>query len=251
MLDPDDRAELADARVVGVAGEDLDDVALVRCVVEGVRLTAASARRVRLTDVVLRDCELSGLDLQEARLRRVRIERCRATGLEGGALHAADVAVVDTKLADAGLRMTEWERVAFVGVEATGVDWTAASLRGASFVGCDLSGAVLSRCRMDEVTFRASGLDDLVGARALAGAVVDGPQLVPVALALFADLGIGLAGGDEDPRPLTPAGLARPRGHRRAGPLAAGPSARRRARRVGASSSCRCRRRGARRPRRR
>ena len=33
----------------------------------GVRLTARSARRLRLVDVVLRDCELSGADLTEAR----------------------------------------------------------------------------------------------------------------------------------------------------------------------------------------
>ena len=40
VLDPAAVGELTDARITGVVGDDLDDIELTRCVVEGVRLTA-------------------------------------------------------------------------------------------------------------------------------------------------------------------------------------------------------------------
>jgi len=194
-LDPDEVGELQDARVVDIGGDDLDDLELTRCVVEGVRLTARSARRLRLTDVVLRDCELSGLDLQEARLLRVRIERCRAEGLDAGLLRATDVVVVDTKLSTAGLRMTAWERSAFEGCDLRRAELMEASLDGVEMTGCDLTGADVTRARMVDVRFRSTRLDDLAGATALAGATVEATQVVPVGLALFAALGIRLDEG--------------------------------------------------------
>src|SRR5690348_4987901 len=90
-LDPDVTPDVADARITGVVGDDLEDVELTRCTLDGLRLTAVSLRRARLVDVVLRDCELSGADLHEAQLTRVRIERCRAEALDGGMLRATDV----------------------------------------------------------------------------------------------------------------------------------------------------------------
>ena len=51
---------------------------------------------------------------------------------------------------------------------------------------------------MTGVVFRSSRLDDLVGATALAGAIIDTPQIVPVALSVFAALGIRLDVGGVD-----------------------------------------------------
>jgi uncharacterized protein YjbI with pentapeptide repeats len=196
VLDPDRSGTLADARVVAVEGDDLDDLELRRCVLEGVRLTARSARRLRLVDVVLRDCELSGLDLQEATLTRVRVERCRAEALEAGLVKAVDVAMVDTKLTEAGLRMTTWERLRLEGCDLRRAELLDARIDDAAVVGCDLTGVDLGRARLDGVTFRSSNLDDVVGATALAGATIDSPQLVPVALSVFAALGIRVDDGD-------------------------------------------------------
>jgi uncharacterized protein YjbI with pentapeptide repeats len=195
-VDPDEAGEVTDARVVAIDGDELDDLELTRCVVEGVRLTARSARRLRLTDVVLRDCELSGADLQEARLSRVRIERCRAEGLDAGLLRASDVVVVDTKLTDAGLRMTGWERCSFECSDLRRVELLESTFQNVEVSVCDLTGADLTRCRLSDVRFPGSRLDELVGAPALAGATIDPAQLVPVALGLFAALGIRV--GDDE-----------------------------------------------------
>jgi uncharacterized protein YjbI with pentapeptide repeats len=70
-----------------------------------------------------------------------------------------------------------------------------ASLDHVEMTGCDLTGADVTRARMDGVRFRSSTLDSLTGATALAGATIDPAQLVPLALSLFGELGIGLDDG--------------------------------------------------------
>jgi len=199
QFDPDEVGELSDAHVVAIAGDDLDDLELSRCLIEGVRLTARSARRLRLTDVVLRDCELSGVDLQEARLLRVRVERCRAEGLDAGLMRATDVVLTDSKLTSAGFRMTTWERSAFEGCDLRHAEFLEAVLDHVELTGCDLTEADVTRARMADVRFRSTRLDDVAGATAFAGATVDTAQVVPLALAVFAALGIRLDDGpDED-----------------------------------------------------
>ncbi len=198
-LDTSGPAEVSDAYLTGLVGDgDLDDLELTRCVVEGVRLTARSARRARLTDVVLRDCELSGADLLEASLLRVRMERCRAEGLDAGMLRGRDVVVVDSKLSDAGLRMAVLERARFEGCDLRRSEWMEARLDGVELSGCDLTGADLSRAVLSDVRLGGSRLDELRGGTGLAGATIDSGQLVPVALALCAALGIRV---DDAPAP--------------------------------------------------
>lgn len=198
-LDLADPTDLRDARITELTGEgDLDDVELVGCTLEGVRLTAMSARRLRLIDVVLRDCELSGLDLTEARLLRVRVVGCRAEMLEAGMVHASDVVVVDSKLTSAGLRMARLERVRLEGSDLRGVELLEATLESVVIEGCDLTGADLRGARMSDVALKGSDLDGVLGAEALAGATIDPSQVIPVALALFSSLGIRLADPEAD-----------------------------------------------------
>lgn len=196
-FDPDLVGELADAVVTEVADGDLDDVELVRCVLEGVRLTARSARRLRLVDVVLRDCELSGADLTEARLTRVRLEGCRAEGLDLGMAKAVDLVAVGSKLTEASVRMAELELWRLDDCDLRRSEWQRAVLASGVVDGCDLDHADLSGARLTDVRVMRTRLDDVVGARALAGATVDSAQLVPLALAVFADLGIRLDDGAE------------------------------------------------------
>jgi uncharacterized protein YjbI with pentapeptide repeats len=196
-LDLADPLDLRDAKVTDVEGTgDLDDLEITGCLLDGVRLTALSARRLRLTDVVLRNCELSGLDLTEARLRRVRIEGCRAGMLEAGMTAIEDLAVVDSNLSEAGFRMAALERVRFEGCDLPRIELIEARLESVAFVSCDLTGGDVSRARMHRGRFVRSTIDGLLGAQALAGSTVDAAQVVPLALALCASLGIAI--GDPD-----------------------------------------------------
>lgn len=196
VLDPDTTPDLADAVVTDVVDTDLDEVELVRCVLEGVRLTGRQAHRLRLVDVVLRGCELSGADLSEAQLTRVRIEGCRAEGLDLGLAKVRDLVVVGSKLSEAGLRSAELERVRFDDCDLRRSEWQQASVAAASVIGCDLSGAHLGGARLRGVRFAGTRLDDLRGATALAGASIGPDQVVPVAVSLFSELGIALEDDD-------------------------------------------------------
>ena len=196
VLDLHDPSDLRNARITEVVGEgDIDDLEVIGCTLEGVALTAVSARRLRLTDVVLRGCELSGIDLTEARFRRVRLEGCRAAMLDVGMAAIEDLVVVDCKLTEAGLRMATIERSRFEGCDMVAAELGGARLDAVTFDGCDLTGADVAGASMQAVRFPRSALDELRGAPSLAGASVDPAQVLPVALALFGALGIGL----EDP----------------------------------------------------
>jgi uncharacterized protein YjbI with pentapeptide repeats len=186
--------DLTDRVLTGVApGACLDGADLTRCVLDGVRLTAVSARRARLTDVVLRNCELSGVDLEEARLTRVRFEGCRAEALDGGLVRARDVVVVDTKLTDAAFRMSSWERCRLEDADLRRLDLLDAALEAVRFEDCDLTEADLTRARLTSVSFPRSTLVDLRGAQALAGSTIDASQMVSVAVSLFAAMDITVA----------------------------------------------------------
>jgi uncharacterized protein YjbI with pentapeptide repeats len=189
--------ELSGAHITGdVEVEGLEDAELHGCLLEDVRLTATSAARLTLTDVVLRRCELSGADLDEARWHRVRVEDCRAEALDAGRLRADHVVVSGTKLRDAGLRMSRWEHATFTDTDLRGVELHEARLLGAALEGCDLTGAVLTRARLTGARLDRCTLHDLVGASALAGAAISEDQVYPVALALMAELKISLASTD-------------------------------------------------------
>jgi len=186
--------DLTGVHVTGdVEVEGLEDAELQGCLLEDVRLTAVSAARLKLTDVVLRRCELSGADLDEARWRRVRVEDCRAEALDAGRLRGDHVVVSGTKLRDAGLRMTHWERASFSDTDLRGAELHEAQLLGVAFDGCDLTGAVLTRARLTRSRFDRCTLHDLLGATALAGATIPEDQVYPVALALLAQLDISIS----------------------------------------------------------
>jgi len=94
--------------------------------------------------------------------------------------------------------MTSWERSAFEGCDLRHAELMEASLDRVELTGCDLTGADVTRARMADVRFRATRLDDVVGATALAGATIDTAQVVPLGLAVFVALGIRLDDGPDE-----------------------------------------------------
>jgi uncharacterized protein YjbI with pentapeptide repeats len=101
-----------------------------------------------------------------------------------------DVRFVDCRLDGANLRMVDAERVGFEGCQLTEADGYGAKAVDVSFTDCDLTGAELSQATLTGARFLRSRLADLRGATALAGAVIDSGQIVPLALGLFAALEI-------------------------------------------------------------
>ena len=74
-------------------------------------------------------------------------------------------------------------------ITAAGIDFVEARWLGARLLRCDLTGAEFSNAKHG-ARLHGSKLDSVLGATALAGAIIDSTQLVPLATGLFGGLGI-------------------------------------------------------------
>ncbi len=174
-----------------LVGVDAEDVEIHGSSLADLRLTGAALPRVRITDTRFTGCELSGARLDEATLTRVEFRDCRMSGFVATRARLRDVSFVDCRLDAASFRMAVAERIAFAQCELIDADFYEARLdNGAAFDRCDLTRASFDRAALAGARLGGSTLDELRGAEALAGAFIDSGQLVPVALALFAALGI-------------------------------------------------------------
>lgn len=197
----------------GRLGEDLDLVSEVQLIGEFVgatcragsieasrisdaRLTGSAFTDWRLTDVVIINSDLSGADLDGSMLTRVEIRDCRLSGAILARSRLRDVAFVDCRLDGVNFRMSEAVATLFQDVDLTGCDFYASRLPGACFDGCDMTGADITKADLAGAIFHHSSLVGLKGWAALAGAVIDTPQIMLVALGLLTALAITV---DDDP----------------------------------------------------
>ena len=136
----------------------------------GVRFVAGRLTRSSWRDTVLDDCALAGCELYGAVLRGVTIRRgaLDAVNLRGATLQ--DVLVEDTVLRD--------------------VDLGGATLTRVRFPGCRIERLDLTKATLAEVDLRGAEVDIARGFDRLAGTVVDVGQLMALAPALAAHLGL-------------------------------------------------------------
>jgi uncharacterized protein YjbI with pentapeptide repeats len=179
---------------VCVRGDFSDQVAGTVEVTEshlvGARLVGVEVERLRITDTVVDDCDLSGALLMDAVLTRVEFRNCRMSGIVVAGARLHDVRFVECKLDDANFRMTTSERVEFDRTILRTADFYAAKLRSARFSSCDLALAQFSKADLRGARLHGSALADVLGADSFAGVIVETGQVLPLALRLFAALGI-------------------------------------------------------------
>ena len=163
----------------------------------GARLVGVEVERLRITDTLVEDCDLSGAVLMGAVLTRVELRNCRMSGLVVAGARLRDVRFVECKLDDANFRMTTSDRVEFDRTILRTADFYAAKLRSARFWSCDLALTQFSKADLHGARLHGSALADVLGADSFAGVVVETGQVLPLALRLFAALDITV---DDDPR---------------------------------------------------
>ena len=172
------------------SGQVASGVEIAASRVTGARLALVDLERVRIADTRFDDCDLSGAVLADAALTRVELRRCRLSGLVIAGARFHDVRFVECKLDDANFRMTTSERIQFEGTILRGTDFYAAKLASARFFDCDLTSAQFSKAELHGARFHGSELGEVVGAESFVGAVVETAQVLPLALRLYAALGI-------------------------------------------------------------
>ena len=188
-LDP--RVEWDNERIEGdLTGHIADHVEITASALHGVRLTGARLENLRLVDVLTVDCELSGAIITEASLQRVEFVNCRMSGLVISDTKLRHVRFRDCKLDDANFRFVKAERAAFDGCSLVDADFSNTAFTSSAFAGCDLRTAEFSKASMKGTRLAGSNLEGLRGASSFRGAVVGTDQVLPLALGVFADLGI-------------------------------------------------------------
>lgn len=179
------------ARVDGDAGGvSAEDVEISESHLERARLTGSGLERARLTDVLIDGCDLSGTVLESAVLTRVELRGCRLSGFVATRADLRHVRFVDCRMDAASFRMAKGTRVAFEGCDLGDADFTSVSFEHARWFDCQLRAAEFSRAKVVGARLHGSALDAIKGAEHLKGVVVDSGQIVPLALRVFAALGV-------------------------------------------------------------
>ena len=135
--------------------------------------------------------------LTESQWLRVELRNCRMSGLVVSQSRLRDVRFTEGKLDGGDFRLSRAERVVFDACAMPDADLYEAQLTHVLFDHCDLRRAHFSAVKTDDLRLRGSDLEGLRGATALRGAVVSPEQVLPLALSVFAELGITIE--REDP----------------------------------------------------
>lgn len=157
------------------AGQEHQDAGFERCRISNAAFTGSQFHRLRLTDVVVENVDLSGADLDESLLNRVHFRDCRMSAVILTRCRLSDVTVTDCRLDQVNLRMAEAKSVMFENVDLREGDFYGGVLENTRFFDCDLAGAEFSKTSMQEVRFHGSNLLDLRGSQYLGVNHRDGP----------------------------------------------------------------------------
>ncbi|MFG2135342.1 pentapeptide repeat-containing protein [Streptomyces sp. NPDC048650] len=183
-----DGLEFTDADWVGQAayGARFMDCAVRRC---GLDETVLS--RARIIDSVLSGVRGVGTDLSQASLRDVEVTDARLGGTQ---LHGAvleRVVVRGGKIDFPNLRQAKLRDVAFEGCVLVEADFSGAVLERVTFDDCTLARADFSEARMKDVDLRGAAAVDIArGIDRLSGAVISASQLLDLAPAFAAQVGV-------------------------------------------------------------
>lgn len=167
-----------------------DGVQIGESELRGVTLEARRAPGLRLTDVLLRDCDLSNVDGREGSLTRVEIRSSRLVGfgLTGGTVR--DLCISDSTLSLASFALAELHNVVFERVNLREATFMEAKLERVEFIECQLEGADFRDVTLRRCAMRGTALDGIVGVEALRGLTMPWSDVVSSAAALAAALGI-------------------------------------------------------------
>jgi uncharacterized protein YjbI with pentapeptide repeats len=91
------------------------------------------------------------------------------------------------KLDDANLRFTNCERVRLEDCSLARADLTGMTMKAGAVVDCDLRAGDVTKAKLTGTRLTGSKIEGLQGAGALRGVVIGTEQVLPLALAIFAD----------------------------------------------------------------
>ena len=169
-----------------------DRILVTESELRGVAVDAEHVPGLRISDVILRACDLSNVDGREGLLRRVEIHGSRLVGfgLAGGTVQ--DVRILDSSLALASLAFSKLKDVIFERVDLTEASFMDARLERVIFIDCKLAGTDFRGLKLKGCTIRGTSLDGILGLESLRGVTMPWADVIDSAAALAAALGINV-----------------------------------------------------------
>ncbi|GAC1332981.1 MAG: hypothetical protein NVSMB17_12780 [Candidatus Dormibacteria bacterium] len=184
--------ELDDVEVDGapISGTSGRDGRIRFSVLRGLAMAELKLAGISLSDVVAERLDLTASDISHARVGAVRFSDCRCLGTNWAETVLSDVTFERCTLELSNLRLAKLARVVFEGCDCRSADLAGATLEDVVFRGCQLEGADFREARLARVDLRQSRIEGVKGVAGLRGATITTAQLLGLAPALAAELGI-------------------------------------------------------------
>jgi uncharacterized protein YjbI with pentapeptide repeats len=185
-------AEFADVELAGssLADQHANGVTFQTVKLAHVDLSGSRFEHLRILDGLLDGCNLANLHGRSASIKRVAIHGSRLTGIDLAEGALMDVAFQSCRIDLASFGFARLERVTFEDCLLAQTDFLEARLDGVRFHGCDLTRADFRGARLQGCEFRRNDLTELQGVESLSGAAMEWPDVLGMAGALAATLGI-------------------------------------------------------------
>ncbi|WEO96709.1 pentapeptide repeat-containing protein [Streptomyces sp. FXJ1.172] len=191
QLAPDGDYDGLEFREADLAGQDGAGARFMDCALRQCAVDETGLRNARFLDTVLHGLRGVGTDLAEATFRDVELAdpRLGGTQLHGAVLER--VVVRGGKIDFLNLRMARLRDVVFDSCVLVEPDFAGARLERVEFVNCSLKDADFGGATLTDVDLRgAAPLGISRGLDRMSGAVISTGQLLDLAPALAAELGI-------------------------------------------------------------
>ena len=182
-------------RAEGVEWDDVfaSHARFSQCVLTDVTLAGGEWGKTTFADVRLEDSRLLGPDLSGSHWRDTEILRGIASGVQWYDADVRRVLFEQVKLDAVNFRGAALVDVVFSECLLREADFGGAKLTRVRFPGCTFEDADFSRAKLKDVDLRGARLHFKAGLDALRGATIDGGQLVELAPALAAHVGLRIA----------------------------------------------------------
>ncbi len=165
-----------------LAGREVDHLVIEGSILETVALTETKFRRLELSDVAFRNCDIANATWNAFESRRVAFNACRLMGAKVIEGTFADVSFTDCQFQFAQLRFSKLQGALFETCNLRDCDFSGADLTGATFDRCDLTGAMFVGAKLDRVDLRSSAIEGIaVGPDDIKGAIVTALQAIVIA----------------------------------------------------------------------
>lgn len=160
------------------------------CILERVLSVGAQLEKLGMSDVLLKNCDLSAAKCAESSWIRVKTDGARMVGTDISQSTIKDVVFEGCKLDMANFRFAKLTRVAFKDCSLAETDFQGAQFAHVTFENCTLTKTEFANCTLKQLDLRTSQLMDIRGWQFLKGAVIDSLQLTNVAPQLAHELGL-------------------------------------------------------------